>query len=188
MGNAVPPNRDQQSSERDQQARDQVQRLFIEHMDRIRGYVRAILPDADLAGDVVQEVFLAVSARAADYDATRSFEAWAFGFARNKVLEVARKARPQGRPLDADVLDVLTVSCPDLALSAEEQRQLGECIGRLAPKARSIVEHAYRQGLKPHEIATLIGWTQNSVRVALCRARAFLRKCVHEQVAAAGEV
>ncbi|MFM1997330.1 MAG: polymerase sigma factor CarQ, partial [Planctomycetota bacterium] len=68
-----------------------VQRLFIEHMDRIRGYVRAILPDADLANDVVQEVFLALSARAADYDAGRSFESWAFGFARNKVLEVARK-------------------------------------------------------------------------------------------------
>ncbi len=187
MGHAIPANRDHQVHHLDQKSRDQVQRLFIEHMDRIRGYVRAILPDADLAGDVVQEVFLAVSARAADYDATRSFEAWAFGFARNKVLEVTRKSRHQGRLLDADVLDVLTVSCPDLAFSAEEQRQLCECIGRLAPKVRSIVEHAYQQGLKPHEIAMLIGWTQNSVRVALCRARAFLRKCVQEQVAAAGE-
>lgn len=172
----------------DDSARAEVQRLFIEHMDRIRGYVRAILPDPDLAGDVVQEVFLALSARAADYDAGRNFEAWAFGFARNKVLEVARKARPQGRPLDADVLDVLTVSCPDLALSAEEHRQLDVCIGRLAPMARSIVEHNYRTRLKPHEIATLIGWTQNSVRVALCRARTFLRKCVREQMALAGEV
>jgi RNA polymerase sigma-70 factor (ECF subfamily) len=164
-----------------------VQRLFIEHMDRIRGYVRAILPDADLANDVVQEVFLALSARAADYDAGRSFESWAFGFARNKVLEVARKARPQGRPLDADVLDVLTVSCPDLALSEEEHRQLDACIGRLAPKARAIVEHSYRTRLKPHEIADLIGWTQNSVRVALSRARAFLRKCVREQAAPMGQ-
>lgn len=91
MGNAMPPNADDT-------ARTEVQRLFIEHLDRIRGYVRAILPDPDLAGDVVQEVFLAVSARAADYDATRSFEAWAFGFARNKVLEVGRPQGPAAGP------------------------------------------------------------------------------------------
>jgi RNA polymerase sigma-70 factor, ECF subfamily len=163
MGNAMPPNADDT-------ARTEVQRLFIEHLDRIRGYVRAILPDPDQAGDVVQEVFLAVSARAADYDATRSFEARAFGFARNRVLEVARKARPQAQPLAADVLDVLTVSAPDLALSAEEQRRLRECISRLAPKARAIVEHAYRQGLKPHQIATFIGWTSVGHKTA-CGSR-----------------
>jgi len=53
MGNTAPFNQDQQSRER-------VQRLFLEHVDRIRGYVRVILPDADLARDVIQDSLLAV--------------------------------------------------------------------------------------------------------------------------------
>lgn len=163
-----------------------VQRLYIQHLAEIRGYMLAILPDSGLVDDAVQETFLAMVARADDYESERSFKLWAFGFARNKAMQAATKHRSKNLPLDEDVLDVLTASDPDLAVGGVEVRMLHDCIAELAPKARSIVEHRYQKGLQPHEVAEVIGWSRGAVRVALCRAKAFLRKCVERKLAAAG--
>lgn len=164
-----------------------VQRLFLEHLDEIRGYAGALLPDRAAADDVVQEVFLAMTARADAYDIGRDFKAWAFGFARNKVLEAGRKVRKTARPLEADVLEILTAAKPDLTLPPAALAFLAECLGELAPKAREIVEHRYQKGLQPHEISSLIGWSRGSVRVALSRARTVLRKCLQRKLALAGD-
>jgi RNA polymerase sigma-70 factor (ECF subfamily) len=44
----------------------------------------------------------------------------------------------------------------------------------------------YREAHRPAEIAQRIGWTAESVYVALSRARAALRECVGRKLAAAG--
>lgn len=166
-----------------------VQRLYIQHLPEIRGYMLAILPDAELVDDAVQETFLAMVGKADDYDPERSFKLWAFGFARNKAKQAAvRRPGERGKalPLEDDVLAVLTASEPDLAVGIIEMRFLKECMGQLAPKARSIVEHRYHKGLAPHEVAEMVGWSRGAVRVALCRARSLLRKCLEAKLAAAG--
>lgn len=163
-----------------------VQRLYIQHLPEIRGYMLAILPNPALVDDAVQETFLAMVARADDYEPERSFKLWAFGFARNKAMQTATKHRSKAMPLEDDVLEVLTASEPDLAVGAAELGFLRDCLGNLAPKARTIVEHRYQKGLKPHEVAEVIGWSRGAVRVALCRARSALRKCLEAKLKAAG--
>jgi len=168
---------------------ERIQQLFIQHLAEIRGYLLAILPDAELVDDALQETFLALVEKAEAYDPERSFRLWAFGFARNKAMQVAaRRPGNRGRnlPLEDDVLAVLTASEPDLAVGVNEMQFLRECMSQLAPKARSIVEHRYQKGLMPHEVAELIGWSRGAVRVALCRARSVLRKCLESKLAAAG--
>lgn len=149
-----------------------VQRLFLEHAVEIRGFVAALMPDGSLVDDVVHETFMAITDKAADYDAGRSFAAWAYGFARRKVLEAGRKARRTARPLPEEVLEVLAATEPDLSLVPLRLRFLDQCVGELAPQARVIIEHCYQRALKPAEVARLIGWTPASVHVALSRARA----------------
>lgn len=163
-----------------------VQRLYIQHLPEIRGYMLAILPNHNLVDDAVQETFLAMVARADDYEPERSFKLWAFGFARNKAMQAATKHRSKAMPLEDDVLDVLTASEPDLAIGPAELAFLRECIAKLAPKARAIVEHRYQKGLQPHEVAEVIGWSRGAVRVALCRARSALRKCLEAKLKVAG--
>ena len=55
----------------------------------------------------------------------------------------------------------------------------------LAPKAREAVELRYQQSHRPPEIASRLGWTVESVHVALSRARVFLRDCVTQRMTAA---
>lgn len=164
-----------------------VQSLFIEHGAQIRGFVAALMPDSALVDDVVQETFLAITAKAADYDPTRSFPAWVYGFARRKVLENGRRSRRGGQPLPDEVLSVLAVmdeAEAELSLTAVRLRFVDACIEELTPQVRRIIEHCYRQSLKPAEAARLIGWTPGSVHVALSRARAAIRACLERKLAA----
>lgn len=164
-----------------------VQSLFVEHGAQIRGFVAALMPDPALVDDVVQETFLAISAKAAEYDSARSFLAWAYGFARRKVLENSRRARRGGQPLPDEVLSVLAVmdeAEAELSLAASRLRFVDACIDELTPQVRRIVEYCYRKSLKPAEAARLMGWTPGSVHVALSRARAAIRRCLERKLAA----
>lgn len=164
-----------------------VQGLFVEHCPQIRGFIAALMPDSALVDDVVQETFLAITTKAAEYDSARSFVAWAYGFARRKVLESGRRARRGGRPLPDDVLSVLAVmdeAEAELSLTASRLRFVDACIEELTPQVRRIIEECYRKSLKPAEVARLMGWTPGSVHVALSRARAAIRACLERKLTA----
>ena len=51
-------------------------------------------------------------------------------------------------------------------------------LGKLPPKAAELIRRRYHLGQLPEDIAPAVGWTANSVRVALSRARQSLRECV----------
>ena len=85
-----------------------------------------------------------------------------------------------------EVLEALSShSSADSWFSEEQLQQLAKCVEELAPKAREAVELRYQQAHRPPEIASRLGWTVESVHVALSRARIFLRECVTQRMAAA---
>jgi RNA polymerase sigma-70 factor (ECF subfamily) len=162
-----------------------VQRLFIEHVDELQGFVASLVPEPELVDDIVQETFVAVTARADGYDSTKSFSAWLFAVARDKIRELGGKAAAEARPFADEVLDVLIASRGDAKPSPERLQLVEDCIAALAPQARRIVELRYQNAMKPRQVAAAIGWTAASVRVALCRARTAIRECVERKLATA---
>ena len=55
---------------------------------------------------------------------------------------------------------------------------LSLCLERLAPKARNLLWRRYSRQETSDEMAEGSGMTSTAVRVALSKARAFLRDCV----------
>lgn len=165
-----------------------VQRLFVQHSAHVRGFIVALMPDLSAVDDVVQETFLTVSRKADVYDPQRDFLAWACGVARYKVMEARRRAARQWRPLSDEVLEALAASEPPPDDADARLPLLAECINRLAPTSRRIVELCYQQAHKPAEIARRLNWTPESVYVALSRARVAIRSCVERTIVAAGDV
>ncbi|MEJ7591926.1 MAG: sigma factor [Planctomycetaceae bacterium] len=51
----------------------EVQKLFLLHCNRLRGFILGLLPDRAAAEDVLQEVFLIVTAKAAKFQAGADF-------------------------------------------------------------------------------------------------------------------
>lgn len=166
------------------QLRKLVQRLFLERVGEIRRFVTATMPGPELIDEVIQEVFIAITAKADHYDPEQSFNHWMAAFVRQKMVEVGRRAESGGQPFADEVLEVLSATWSATVASPVRRQFLEECVGKLAPQARRIIELRYRKSMKPGELATLIGWTRNSVNVALSRARTALRECLDAKVAA----
>lgn len=160
-----------------------VQQLFIKHLDDVRYFIVSILPNPSQTEDIVQEVFLTMTAKAHDFDPNTNFRAWVFTIARFKVLELTRREKRINNRLvepvieqlasDAEVLDPIDNACRKQALI--------KCLAKLAPRARQVIELQYRENLGPAVIARKLGWGTNAVYVALSRARQTLRRCVERE-------
>ena len=158
--------------------------LFVRHTDRIEGFIFALLPDFSLSKDLLQETFLTVSAKAADFRSGSDFLAWARAIARNKVMQHFERTKRAPNALDAPVLEALAEEVERMDESWEPHRHaLTSCLDTLTPRLREIVQLSYSQSsLAPREIARKISWTAGAVRVALARARKLLHVCVQRRL------
>ncbi|MEI6714776.1 MAG: sigma-70 family RNA polymerase sigma factor [Verrucomicrobiota bacterium] len=155
---------------------EQVERLFLKHQAVVRAFTCSLLSDFSLADDVLHETFLTVRRKAQSYRPGSNFVAWACTVARFKVLEALR-ASGKRCALSEEAMDALGAS-EDAIPFDPRLDVLDECLGKLAPHARRLVELRYVGGSMPEEIARLMEWTPGAVNVALTRARQLLRECV----------
>jgi RNA polymerase sigma-70 factor (ECF subfamily) len=161
-----------------------VQKQFLLHSNRLRGFILGLLPDHAAADDVLQEVFLVVTAKAAEFQASTDFLAWARTIARFKVLEHRQRRFPAARQLADDAWDLLAQSAHELDDAWDVRRKaLQLCLDELAPRARQIVQLRYSaERLSLDEVAQQMSWTVGSVKVALSRAKDALWDCVQRRL------
>ena len=173
----------------EEQHRIHVQQLFVKNQGVLKGYVLGLVPEFASAEDVLQEVFLTVTAKAGQFEEGSNFVAWARSIARFKVMEHWRARRGEPQALSSEVLESLAVSAPEVEPEeqSERERALKGCLAQLSPTVRELVELRYAQEHKPAEIARIKNWTPEAVYVALSRARAALRVCLQKQLALSGK-
>ena len=157
-----------------------VQQLFVRHQGQLRAFVLAIWPDFGRADDVLQEVFLTVTTKAADFQEGSNFLAWSRAITQRKVHEARRLARKP--TISPDVLESLSAACPEAWAEDRRLATLAECLKSLPPRAEQLVRLRYPKEHSPPEIAQLLGRTVNSVNVALAKARVALRECVNRHL------
>ncbi len=161
-----------------------VQAELLRHAEQLKGFIHALISDRDAAEDCFQELFITVTAKAADFAPGSDFLAWARAIARFKVLQHLSRGRRQCR-LDPATVEALAAEAEpftadwDAGLSA-----LVRCLERLAPSARRLIDARYDQGLQPAAIAAATGRSANGVTVALAKARTILERCIQQQRAA----
>jgi RNA polymerase sigma-70 factor (ECF subfamily) len=63
-----------------------VQQHFVRHQGALKAFVLALWPDFAEADDVLQEVFLTVTAKAHQFEEGTNFLSWARSIARYEVL------------------------------------------------------------------------------------------------------
>jgi RNA polymerase sigma-70 factor, ECF subfamily len=163
-----------------------VQQLFVQHVVPLRGFLLGLTADFHRVDDLVQETFLSALEKAADFQEGTNFRAWIFAIGRFRLLSAIRDAVREPLIFDADVIERLAESAPDFSTNEQRARHLQPCMERLAPQARRAMELLYQQAHPPREIAPVMGWTVNAVKVALSRARAVVRECIERRVASEG--
>jgi RNA polymerase sigma-70 factor (ECF subfamily) len=161
----------------------QVQQLFVRNQSAIKAFILSLQPDFVEADDILQEVFLTVTQKAAEFRPGSSFTAWAFAIARFKVLEAQRRRQRKGADsLSEEIIELLAAEAPDEGFFESRLSTLRGCLDRLAPRAREIIRLRYYGEHGPEAIAQRLVWTANAVNVALSKARMALRHCVEQQL------
>jgi RNA polymerase sigma-70 factor, ECF subfamily len=163
-----------------------VQKLFVQHLVPLRGFLLGLSGDFHRVDDLVQETFLTALEKADDYQDGTNFRAWIFSIGRFKLLSSIRDAGRDPLLFEPDVVEQLAESAPDFSANERRTRHLQVCIDRLAPKARQAMELYYQHGHPPREVAPLMGWSVNAVKVALSRARAVVRRCIEHRMTMEG--
>jgi RNA polymerase sigma factor (sigma-70 family) len=100
-----------------------VQQLFVRYQPQLRSFVLALTGDFVATDDIVQEVFLTITAKAADFRPDASFRHWMLAIARFKVLESRRAARR----FSPRVIESLAAALQPDALAEDRLEPLLEC-------------------------------------------------------------
>jgi RNA polymerase sigma-70 factor (ECF subfamily) len=166
------------------QLEDKFRFLFAEHEPALRTFVRALLPSANDASEVTQEVALVLWQKFGDFDAARDFRKWAFGVARYEVLAFLRDKGRDRHVFDADLVNKLADEADRAGPRHEAQREaLENCLKKLPEPRRALVLAAYAKGVRIDELAELRGQSAMSLYKALHRIRQALLECVERAIA-----
>lgn len=156
---------------------EQVQLLFVRHEGAIRAFVRALQPSLADADDVMQETFLTLSRKAGSFEPGTNFVAWACGIARLKVLEQFRRQK-RATVLSEAALIALAEDAPAPEITRLRETALATCLERTTPKIRDLLWRRYSSRQSTDEAGAQLGMSSMAVRMAMFKARAFLRDCV----------
>ena len=176
--------RDQVVSEASQEV---IVREIARCQSRLRAFVRCLLVRCSDVDDVLQDINAVLWEKADEFKPGTDFWAWASQIARYKVLN---QLRSYGR--ERLVFDLATVErLADLAehrlkeLDARREA-LEECLNKLAPSQRQLIDLRYVDGHAIDRIAETVGRSAGAVRQTLYRIRAVLLECIQRQLSSEG--
>ena len=160
--------------------------LYDEHAPRAMAIALRILRSSEEAEDAVQETFLEVWRRAAQFDDRRgSAVAWVVTIARSRAIDRLRASTVAGRVFDGVMPndDVLRTALPSPADRVEERRdgaRVASALAALPALQRETIELAYFEGLSQSEIAaktgTPLGTVKMRVKLAMSKLAGLLKE------------
>lgn len=135
--------------------------------------------DHTLATEAVQDVYVRVWERLAQFDGRSAFSTWLHRVCVNQLLEQQRTdTRRESRvvPTDLSVLSptVAASISGDSAQDVNTRIDLARALPRLSDAARQVFVLHDMEGYAHAEIATMLGVAESTVRVQLHRARKHL--------------
>jgi RNA polymerase sigma-70 factor (ECF subfamily) len=168
----------------DREQHDHFLRLFMEHEQSLRVFVRSLLFSHDEEREVMQEVAIVLWRKFdGDLDST-AFRRWAFGVARMEVMTFRRDRARDRLTFGEDVFDLLAQTVLDQADALEAERNALEiCLQKLPEDQRQLVQTAYAPGVKIDDLAQKLGRTAMALYKTLHRIRLTLMDCTRRELA-----
>lgn len=164
-------------AERD--AHDQFLRLYVEHEEALRGFVRSLVPTLEDAREVMQETAAVLWHKFDQLDSPEDFRRWAFGVARLEALAFRRDRARDRHVFSEDLIALLEGEAARQAPRCDhEERALENCLEKLPAKQRLLAETAYAPGARIDELAREAGRTPMSLYKELQRIRMALADCI----------
>ncbi|MBN8996549.1 MAG: sigma-70 family RNA polymerase sigma factor [Rhizobiales bacterium] len=156
--------------------------LYDRTSGKLFATIRRILGSGAAAEDAVQEAYVRIWRRAADFDpAIASPIAWMTTIARHVAIDMARRTSERisaaGDVIDADMADRLADPDADTERLAAGSG-LARCLDRMEPDRRTMVLLAYCEGWSREELAERFNRPVATVKTLLRRSLILLKECL----------
>lgn len=172
----------------DQSQQERVVRLLAQSQERLTRYVVVLVPDWDMAQEVVQRTHVIAWRKAGDFrsEGDDGFYRWvkqiAFFEARKQIA--SRASGPL--PLDPEIADLISHDLEEIDDDLEDRRvALKACIEKLSPQDRELLRLRYWGRETIEDLSQQLGRTAQALYKALQRIRQRLLDCIELRAAAA---
>lgn len=161
--------------------------LWVKSQPVIATFIGSLVPEANDAEDILQEVAMITIRKFDRYDGQRPFTAWAIGIAKKEILQYHHRRGMAPILLNDQAVEYVTSLYLQKAESIHDRKSdvewaLAHCIGKLQNRWKQILELHYRQNQTAVKIAQEMKLTESNVLVILHRARQALRTCIGKQL------
>ena len=146
--------------------------LFARHHTRVFRFVLRLTRDESIAEDVLNDVFLDVWRRAAQFEGRAAVSSWLLGAARFKALSAMRRRTdlPWNEGLAASIAD--PADDPEMALQQKDRAEsLRQGLVKLTPAHSEVIDLVYYHGKTVEEVAQIAGVSAATVKTRMLYAR-----------------
>jgi RNA polymerase sigma-70 factor (ECF subfamily) len=154
-----------------------MQVLFQRHNVRIYRFVLRLIGNESLAEEIVSEVFLNVWRQAGTFEAKCQVTTWLLAIARHKAVSVLR--RRSETQLDDDMAATVVDPSDDAETVLDRKGRseiIRECLARLSPSHREIIDLIYYHEKSVDEVARIVGAPKSTVKTRMFYARSHMAK------------
>ncbi len=170
---------------------DDLLRAAFKYQDALTSYAYALLQDWALAQDAVQETFIVLQKKHAEFRPDANVFTWARKMVRYEALNILRARGRESCVMDEDLAALIDarfeehVDADALARFEQQKSALQHCMSRLDDDSLSLLLGFYRERQRCEQLADARRRSVNAIRLALSRLRARLRECVRSRLALA---
>ncbi|QSX77701.1 sigma-70 family RNA polymerase sigma factor [Agrilutibacter solisilvae] len=151
---------------------------------QLMGVCLRVLTDRSEAEDVLQDVYVTVWGKAAQFDGTRARGiAWLASIARHRAIDRLRALPTRAARAPIDTVESLPDPTPSPAARTEQARErarLDECLEQLEPRRQGLIRTAFFDGATYEELASRSGSPLGSVKSWIRRGLQQLRMCLEQ--------
>lgn len=148
-----------------------VARAWQAHEAELRAYLRRQVFDADVADDVLQDVFVKAMRQGPNFCSLDNPRAWLFQVARNELVDRARRTHPLEQ-----LSDEMAAPEPDVVAPVDQLAGcLLRCMGELRPEDAEVLRSCDLEGQTARMYAETKGLSLAAAKSRLLRARQRLR-------------
>ena len=158
-----------------------IEELFERHAETLFAFLRLHTPLREDAEDILVETFTVALAETKFAHLCEAEQtAWLWRVARNKVVDVFRKASVRRsaslEQAEETICEDETRDPEQMALRQDEAREVYDLLQHLSAQQREVLRLRFGDGLRCSEIALILGKREPAVRTMLSRAMNLLRR------------
>jgi RNA polymerase sigma-70 factor (ECF subfamily) len=146
-----------------------------------------LVPNLDDAQEVIQQTAAVLWEEFDQYDPALPFTPWACRFALNISKQWLARQRRWAAILQDDFAMQLIQRRDEIESQIDGRlRHLQNCVGKLPPEHRSLVDGYYSRRVSVERLATETGRSVDAIYKALQRIRNAIQECIEQAVRAEG--